>query len=255
MIVTKNIVENIKKYSLPYEENEHLVPLIDAVGNAKYALLGEATHGTSEFYTTRVELTKRLIKEKQFHFIAVEADWPACFEVNRYIKGYTQQYSNARELLHGSFNRWPTWMWANNEMVELIEWLKSYNETQDIKVGFYGIDVYSLWESMESVIQYLEQIQSPILEKAIEAFECFEPFHRKPEQYGLSAAFYGEDCLKEVSELFQSILSKRVKYDDEDSLNVAVNSLVTSNAEHYYHTMITNDKNLGIYVITIWSIR
>ncbi|WP_096201748.1 erythromycin esterase family protein [Bacillus sp. FJAT-45350] len=248
MFITKNLIENIKKYSLPYEENNHIRPLIEAVGEVNYALLGEATHGTSEFYTTRAELTKILIQEKGFNFIAVEGDWPACFEVNCYIKGYENSYSSAKELLQTSFNRWPSWMWANTEMIELIEWLKSYNQTQKVKVGFYGIDVYSLWESMETVIQHLEQTESPILDKAKAAFECFEPFHRKPEQYGLSAALYGEDCMEEVSKLLQSVLHNRVQYNDEDSLNLAVNTLVTSNAEHYYHTMITNDNES-------WNIR
>jgi erythromycin esterase-like protein len=247
--ITKTIESSIKKHALPFEHNQHFPPLIDAIGEVKYVLLGEASHGTSEFYTTRTDLTKKLIQEKGFTFIAVEGDWPACYEVNRYIKGYKTSYSTARDALQ-AFNRWPTWMWSNKEVVDLIEWLKSYNETQDVKVGFYGLDVYSLWESMEAIIQYLENTHSPELDQARKAFECFEPFHRKAEQYGVSAALYGEDCKQEVLALLQSLQTNRNKYenDEEASLNLLVNALVTTNAEQYYHAMITNDNES-------WNIR
>lgn len=249
MVLTKSLEESIKKYSLPFENDMHLSPLIEAIGDVKYVLLGEATHGTSEFYTTRTEITKKLVQEKNFTYIAVEGDWPSCYEVNRYVKGYNSPYSSAKEVLQ-SFNRWPTWMWANEEILDLVEWLKKYNESQDVKVGFYGLDVYSLWESMEAMIGYLEDTGSPDLDKVKSAFECFEPFHRKAEEYGISAAIYGENCRKEVTELLQAIVSNRKRYenDQEASLNLEVNALVTSNAEQYYHAMITNDNES-------WNIR
>src|SRR5437588_8350025 len=150
------------------EKPSDLDPLFEHItSNVKYVLLGEASHGTSEFYNWRVEITKRLIAEKQFSFIAVEGDWPDCYEVNRYVKGIAATDSeeadrsnsnSAYDILY-SFNRWPTWMWANREIVELVEWLRKYNEKlpEEQKVGFYGLDVYSLWESMESVIKYLKK--------------------------------------------------------------------------------------------------
>ena len=101
--------------------------LLDRIRGSHFVLLGEASHGTSEFYRWRTEITKRLIKEKGFSFIAVEGDWPDCYEVNRYIKGYLDSGKNAYDVLN-SFNRWPTWMWANKEMVELVEWLKLNND-------------------------------------------------------------------------------------------------------------------------------
>jgi erythromycin esterase-like protein len=141
-------------------------------------------------------------------------------------------------------------MWANEEVLEIIDWLKRYNETQEVKIGFYGLDVYSLWESMEAIIQYLEQIQSPDLDKAKRAFECFEPFHRKAEQYGVSAALYGESCMDEVLDLLRTMSANRKMYENdiEASLNLLVNSLVAANAEYYYHTMITDDNES-------WNIR
>jgi erythromycin esterase len=134
-----------------------LEPLLERIGDKRHVLLGEASHGTSEFYTWRAEITKRLITEKGFSFVAVEGDWPDCYKVNRYVKGLQNSGSNGHDILYSSFNRWPTWMWANREMIDFVEWLKSYNSQKGEKIGFYGLDVYSLWESMEAVVQYLQK--------------------------------------------------------------------------------------------------
>ncbi|RXJ00276.1 erythromycin esterase family protein [Anaerobacillus alkaliphilus] len=251
MIKTDQLIDQIAKHSVPFKETQDLKPLINKASNAKYVLLGEASHGTSEFYTVRAEISKKLIKEHGFSFIAVEGDWPACYEVNRYIKGMTSDYTSAEDVLKKSFNRWPSWMWANREMIDLIEWLRSYNEQlEGHKVGFYGIDVYSLWESMEAIVDYFKKINSPEIEKALNAIECFEPFQRKAEQYGISAAFYGEDCMSEVMELLQTIQQNRKMYeeDPEAALSLKINAIAASNAEHYYHTMVTNDSES-------WNIR
>ena len=119
------------------DNSKDLDILLDRVGDSQFVLLGEASHGTSEFYRWRTEITKRLIKEKGFSFIAVEADWPDCYQVNRYIKGFPDYDNNnnksAYDVLY-SFNRWPTWMWANKEIVELVEWLKLYNDEKKRKI-------------------------------------------------------------------------------------------------------------------------
>jgi erythromycin esterase len=139
------------------ENSVNLDPLLEQIGknNVQYVLLGEASHGTSEFYSWRSEITKRLIKERGFSFIAVEGDWPDCYSVNRYIKWISGSGQSAYDVLY-SFNRWPTWMWANREVVDLVEWLREHNKNlpEEQRVGFYGLDVYSLWESMEAVIRY-----------------------------------------------------------------------------------------------------
>ncbi|MCT8136764.1 erythromycin esterase family protein [Anaerobacillus sp. CMMVII] len=250
MIKTDHMLDHIAKHSVRFTESAELHPLIQAASHAKYVLLGEASHGTSEFYTFRADLTKTLIKEHGYSFVAVEGDWPACYEVNRYIKGLAPEYSSAQDVLQNSFNRWPSWMWANHEMVELIDWLYEYNQSREQKIGFYGLDVYSLWESMEAIVQYLEKIKSPDLAKALNAIECFEPFHRKPEQYGISAAFYGEDCMSEIMELLQTIQQNKKTYEDDPEalLSLKLNAIAASNAEHYYHTMVTNDHES-------WNIR
>ncbi|MEH7388544.1 erythromycin esterase family protein [Bacillus sp. JJ1521] len=246
------MIQAIQQHSNPITGSKNdLDPLVSAITNQKYILLGEASHGTSEFYKIRADMTKRLIVEKEFTFIAVEGDWPACQEVNRYIKGYSNQFENARDVLI-SFKRWPTWMWANQEMIDLIEWLKEFNQgkSSENKVGFYGIDIYSLWESMDEILKYLEKRNSPDLEVARKAFACFEPFNREVEKYALSSAFYAEGCHEEVTKLLTEISVNKHNYQDseEGSLNVEVNSLITANAENYYTTMITNDNES-------WNIR
>src|SRR5262249_55613053 len=156
-------------------------------------LLGEASHGTSEFYTWRAEISRRLILEKGFSFIAVEGDWPDCYQVNRYIKDYPDAGDSARLVL-SAFNRWPTWMWANWEVVALVEWLRRHNRLvapwpDAQQVGFYGLDVYSLWDSMRAIIQYLEQHDPAALPAARRAFDCFEPFAEDVARYARATAF------------------------------------------------------------------
>ncbi|MCM3094297.1 MULTISPECIES: erythromycin esterase family protein [unclassified Cytobacillus] len=214
--------------------------IIEAAGNAKFVLLGESSHGTSEFYTIRAEISKRLIENKGFNCIAVEGDWPSCFTVNRYVKGYAPM--NPLDALK-DFNRWPTWMWANEEIKQLITWMHDYN--QDLKdqsqmAGFYGIDIYSLWESMDEIIKLLESKGAAELEAAKKAFACFEPFHRKPENYAVAAEFYGDACEKELADLFLKIKNKweETSHFEEESLNLLVNSLVALNAENYYRAMV-----------------
>ncbi len=205
-----NLVQSIIEQSVMLTSEADWDKLVQQVNNSKFVLLGEASHGTSEFYTARVEITKKLIQEKGFTFVAVEGDWPACQAINRYVKGYDLEARSAKDVLK-SFDRWPTWMWANEEMIDLIEWMKEYNESgqNQTKVGFYGIDIYSLWESMDEVIHYLKQIDSPDLEAAKQAFTCFEPFNRNNEEYAVSAGIFSEDCIEEVAKLLTTIQRKK----------------------------------------------
>jgi erythromycin esterase-like protein len=249
--VHHNLVQSIIEQSVKLTSEADWDKLIHQVKNSKFVLLGEASHGTSEFYTARVEITKKLIQEKGFTFVAVEGDWPACQAINRYVKGYDQVAKSAKDVLK-IFDRWPTWMWANEEMIDLIEWMKEYNESgqNQIKVGFYGIDIYSLWESMDEVIHYLKQIDSPDLEAARQAFTCFEPFNRNNEEYAVSAGIFSEDCIEEVAKLLTTIQRKKEKYPhhEELNLNLQVNALVAYNAENYYRTMVVHDDKS-------WNIR
>src|SRR3712207_4989972 len=124
-------VEEIRALMRPLRDERDLDPLMERIGDARYVLLGEASHGTSEYYTWRTELSKRLVREKGFSFVAVEGDWPHCYQVNRYVKGVPGAGASAHDVLQ-AFDRWPTWMWANREIVRLAEWLRGHN------LGAYG---------------------------------------------------------------------------------------------------------------------
>src|SRR4051812_29860273 len=208
------LASELRRQARPLATPGDLDPLIEHIGDARHVLLGEASHGTSEYYTWRAELSKRLIREKGFSFIAVEGDWPDCYRVNRYVKQYADSGVNATDVLH-AFERWPTWMWANREIVELVEWLRRYNEKlpEEQKVGFYGLDVYSLWESMESVIKYLKKVDPNAIKTAIEAYQCFEPYGRSVEDYARSTiAFVPKSCEDEVIDMLIDLHSKASQY-------------------------------------------
>lgn len=245
--------EAVKKYALPFESDADPLPLLEAIGDAKIVLLGEASHGTSEFYTVRAKLSKMLIEQKGFSAIAVEGDWPSAQHVNRYIKGYDALQKTTQEILK-AFSRWPTWMWANEEIATFVDWLKKHNNNKnpDHKVGFYGIDMYSLWESIEEIIHYLTETNptGADLELARKAFSCFEPFNGLPEHYAISTAHFSQVCIDEVSHLLSSIRSHKDLYIDnqESNLNLKMNALVTKNAEEYYRAMLQDNARS-------WNIR
>ncbi|MCE3199616.1 erythromycin esterase family protein [Paenibacillus sonchi] len=246
------LMQAIRKLARPFGSAEALDSLAAEAKHASYVLLGEASHGTSEFYSVRAEITKRLIAEEGFRFIAVEGDWPSCYTLNRYIKGYPDAASHAREAL-SDYTRWPAWMWANREILELAEWLRSYNEGRPDreKAGFYGIDMYSLWESMDEILKYLSSKGSPDLEAAKQAFECFEPFGRDEQSYGISASLYGEGCEDEVIALLSKLQDKWKDVhpaDRENALSAELNAMTIQGGESYYRTMIRHDA-------ASWNIR
>jgi erythromycin esterase len=228
---------------------------MDRIGNSQYVLLGESSHGTSEFYRWRTEISKRLIKEKGFSFIAVEGDWPDCFRINMHVKGFSDPRQSTYNVIH-SFNRWPTWMWANKEVIDLIEWLKTYNDgiedNDQNKVGFYGLDLYSLWESMDAIIQYLRKTDPSSLRDAIEAYNCFEPYNKDVERYAHAAAFVKENCEEEVIEMLVSLQARNNLYGErqkgsreekEEFFDLEQNAITAKEAERYYRTMMRGDVN------------
>ena len=216
-------------------------PLFDKIGNARIVMLGEASHGTHEYYTWRTYITKRLIQEKGFNFIAVEGDWPDCYKINSYIKQDFNEDKKAADLLQ-TFDRWPTWMWANWEIAALVEWLQLHNQSlpQRQKTGFYGLDVYSLWESLEAIMKYLEKVDPAALEKAMETFQCFEPYKEDGASYAYATRVVPELCENEVLELLNEIQRKLPQYDSgaENVFSTEQNALIAVNAEKYYRAMI-----------------
>jgi erythromycin esterase-like protein len=235
-------VSSIRQWAYPAENFKDLAPLFKRIGDARIVMLGEASHGTNEYYTWRAYITQQLIREKGFNFIAVEGDWPDCYRLNRYIKNYPGAGKNAFDVLK-EFNRWPTWMWANWEMVAFAEWLFQFNKNlpRNKKIGFYGLDVYSLWESMESIMQYLRKTDPAALKVAEEAFRCFEPYSKdEGSAYARATQFVPELCQNEVVALLKMIQQKLPQYntDYENVFSAEQNALVMVNAEKYYRAMI-----------------
>lgn len=231
----------LQEIAQPLGGPERLDPLLDRIGEAKYVLLGEASHGTSEYYTWRHRISGRLIREKGFSFIAVEGDWPDCYEVNRYVKGRPNAGESAEEVLK-KFNRWPTWMWANEEVEALAEWLHRFNQalSEENRVGFYGLDVYSLWDSMHAVVEYLSRIDPEAARAAKQAYRCFEPYGGDAQEYARVTAFVPASCETEVIQILTMLRRKirEVPNDREALFSAEQNAFIVRNAERYYRTMV-----------------
>jgi erythromycin esterase len=236
------LVSSLGDAARPLASPADLDPLIDAIGDARFVLLGEATHGTSEFYRWRAELSKRLIVEKGFSFIGVEGDWPDCYRVNRYVKWMTGAGTSAEEVLH-EFERWPTWMWANREVVDLVEWLRDHNHRRpaEQQAGFYGLDVYSLWESMAAVVEYLERIDPAAAKAAKRAYACFDPYYEDAQEYARATALVPTSCEEETIILLRALRARAPAYSEDSRdayFEAEQNALVARNAERYYRTMV-----------------
>lgn len=243
------LVQETRQFAHPLKTMEDLDPLLERIGDAHFVLLGEASHGTSEYYQWRAQISRRLITEKGFSFVAVEGDWPDCYRVNRYVKGYPDAGESARNVLH-AFKRWPTWMWANWEIVAFAEWMRKYNKNKSNKAGFYGLDVYSLWESMESILNYLEKKDPQAAQTALQAYQCFEPYGEDPQSYAWSTRMVPGDCEDEVIDLLLEMQQRAGRYngDPEAGFNAEQNALVIKNAERYYRAMVHSDSGS-------WNVR
>ena len=242
--------DDILEDYLRLERSADLDPLMERIGDAKYVLLGEASHGTHEYYTWRTAISKRLIQEKNFSFVAVEGDWPDCYKLNCFVKAYPGSGQKAEDVLR-EFHRWPTWMWANWEIVAFSEWMKKFNADISLekKIGFYGLDVYSLWESMEMIIEYLRKEDPKTAEFAMKAINCFEPY-KEEDNYVHALYALNPSCKNEVVKLLQEIRKKVPLYDGhrEAGLNAEMNAMVIADAEKYYRAMIT-------FQDTSWNVR
>src|SRR5438094_1523746 len=187
--------------------------LLTLIGDAQFVLVGEATHGTHEFYSESAAITKRLIAEKGFSVVAIEADWPDSARVHRYVRGNMAD-ANTNEALSG-FSRFPIWMWRNTVMVDFVEWLRRFNRDIDPKqapVGFYGMDLYSLHSSIEAVLRYLEKVDPDAAKRARHRYACFEFFGPDPQTYGYATTRGQiESCEDEV---VAQLIELRRKYGE-----------------------------------------
>jgi len=231
-------------------------PLLARIGGVQYVLLGEASHGTHEFYRIRAEITKRLIVEHGFNAIAVEADWPDAYRVNRFVRGVPGA-DDATEALDG-FVRFPQWMWRNADVLDFVGWLRAYNEAREerARVGFYGLDIYSLRASMAAVLDYLRVVDPAAARRAAARYACFDQFGPDPQTYGYAAAAgLAPSCETEVIRQLVELVTSAGEYAKRngrvasDALFVAAqNAKVVASAERYYREMF-----LGR--VSSWNLR
>jgi erythromycin esterase-like protein len=230
---------------------------MDLIGDARFVLIGEASHGTHEFYQQRAEITKRLIQEKGFTAVAVEADWPDAYRVNRYVRGIGDDTTSADAL--AGFDRFPAWMWRNTEVVNFIDWLREYNNglpQNATKAGFYGLDLYSLHTSVEAVLSYLDKIDPEAAKRARYRYSCFEHFGEDTQGYGYAASFgLTESCQKKVINELLELQHRAGEYaladgqEAEDEYFYAEqNARLIKNAEEYYRSMFRGR-------VSSWNLR
>lgn len=220
-------------------------PLLDAIGDARLVLIGEASHGTHEFYRTRAELTKALIAERGFTLVALEADWPDAYRANRWVRGVSGGSATNDAL--ADFTRFPRWMWRNTDVVGFIEWLRerNLNRPDAERVGFYGLDLYSLHRSIEAVLTYLAKVDPEGATRARERYSCFEMFGEDPQSYGYaSTRGLSRDCEDEVTLQLIELRRQAMEYASRDGRVAAdeyffaeQNARLVANAETYYRAM------------------
>ena len=232
-------------------------PLLDMVGDAPFVLLGEASHGTHEFYSIRAELTKRLIAEKNFSAVAVEADWPDAYRVNHYVRGTSNDANASRAL--SNFQRFPTWMWRNLDVVEFVEWLRDYNAAlpdKKAKAGFYGLDLYSLNASINAVLKYLDKIDPEAAHRARFRYSCFEDYGENTQAYGYAASYnLADSCEREVVDQLVEMRRRAAEFARRDGrvardefFFAEQNARLVKNAEEYYRAMFQGQ-------VESWNLR
>jgi erythromycin esterase-like protein len=238
-------------------ESDDYDPLMRLIGEAPLVLIGEASHGTHEFYRERAQITKRLIKEKGFDAVAVEADWPDAYRVNRYVRGIGGD-AEAVEALSG-FKRFPAWMWRNADVLDFVGWLRTHNDdlpTTATKVGFYGLDLYSLHTSIAAVLDYLGRIDPEAAQRARARYSCFDHFGKDEQAYGYATGLgISQSCENEVVSQLLELYQNSTEYawrdgrvSPDDHFYATQNARLVMNAERYYRSMFRGR-------VSSWNLR
>jgi erythromycin esterase-like protein/predicted phosphoribosyltransferase len=233
--------------------------LLDKVGGARLVLIGEATHGTEEFYRARAVVTRRLIEERGFHAVAAEADWPDAFRINRYVRGTSDDRSAAESLT--DFQRFPHWMWRNTVVRDFAAWMRNYNDREHErnerrKAGFYGLDLYSLTSSIQAVIDYLERVDPKAAKRARSRYACFDHFADDAQAYGYATSLGAvESCEDEVvNQLLElqrqaaDLAMQDGQLAEDEFFSAEQNARLVRNAETYYRSMFRGR-------ISSWNLR
>jgi erythromycin esterase-like protein len=249
-------VDAVREVALPLQGSPRdFDPLLHAIGEARLVLIGEASHGTHEFYRARADITKRLLAEKGFGAVAIEGDWPDAWRVNRYVRGRGDD-PDASQALAG-FRRFPTWMWRNADVLDFVGWLRAHNEGKgEAAAGFYGLDLYSLHGSMEAVLDYLEKMDPMAARRARERYACFDHFGEDVQAYGYSAGFgLTESCEKDVVAQLVDMRRRAAEYAardgrvaEDDYFQAEQNARLVRNAEEYYRQMFQGR-------VSSWNLR
>jgi erythromycin esterase-like protein len=252
------LIDAIAATAHPLEDSmKDFDPILELIGDARIVLIGEATHGTHEFYRRRAELTRRLILEKGFSAVTAEADWPDAYRVNRFVRGIGKD-SEAVEALE-DFKRFPTWMWRNADVLDFVGWLREHNDKLKdpaSKVGFYGLDLYSLHASITAVLEYLDRADPEAARRARYRYSCFEHFGEDPQTYGYATSFgLSPDCEREV--ILQLVELQRHREEmvarggvaaEDERFQAEMNARVVKDAEEYYRSMFEGR-------VSSWNIR
>jgi erythromycin esterase-like protein len=253
-----NSIEAVREGARPLTgAAEDYDPLMEMIGGARFVLLGEASHGTHEFYRERAQITKRLIKEKGFTAVAVEADWPDAYRINRYVRGVGSDAESVDAL--GDFKRFPAWMWRNADVLDFVGWLRSHNDElgpNGAKVGFYGLDLYSLYTSIEEVLGYLDKVDPEAARRARYRYSCFEHFGEDTQAYGYAASFgLTGSCEEDVVSQLIELRRRAAEYARRDGRVAAdeffyaeQNARLIKNAEEYYRSMFRGR-------VSSWNLR
>jgi len=245
-MTSENVLSAINRVAVPLTFSpKDYDPLLEWIGNRGLVLIGEASHGTHDFYRERAVMTRRLIEEKGFNSVAIEGDWPDAYRVHRFIRG-TGQDATARDAL-GDFVRFPAWMWRNLDVLAFLDWLYQFNQTvaPQQRVGFYGLDLYSLHASIRAVLDYMEKVDPEGARRARYRYACFDHFGEDIQAYGYAASFgLTKDCedqvvaqLVEIRRRSAELASRDGRVEPDDYLSAEQNARLVQNAERYYRTM------------------
>jgi len=250
-------LDAVQRHAVPLARSaDHNAALIDLLAGARFALLGEASHGSDDFYRERAAITRRLIVERGLDAVAVDADWPDAYRVDRYVRGLGDDASGAEAL--ADFKRFPAWMWRNQVVLEFIDWLRAHNAERapEARVGFYGLDLYSLFTSIEAVLAHLDRTDAEAAQRARDRYACFERFSGDSQAYGYAARFELDASCEEavVAQLREMVarggaVSRGLAEGDGDAaFHAEQNARLVKNAEEYYRSMFSSR-------VSSWNLR
>lgn len=220
-------------------ESADLQPLLGRIGDARVVLIGEASHGTSEFYRMRCKITKALIEQQKFDFVAIEADWPDAYRIHDFVTHKQREEPHYWE----AFSRFPTWMWRNQEVLEFIHWLRDFNlkRPREKRVGFYGLDLYSMFTSIHRVVRYLKRVDPAAAELARQRYGCLTPWQQDPAAYGQATLTHRyRSCEEHVVQMLRDMATRRMEAavrDGEELFDAQLNAQLVADAERYYRIM------------------